>query len=48
MWKTSAVRLRLPLQDGKAVEVHGRIGLYEVNGQYQLYADQIRPVGEGA
>jgi exodeoxyribonuclease VII large subunit len=30
------------------VEVHGRIGLYEVNGQYQLYADQIRPVGEGA
>jgi exodeoxyribonuclease VII large subunit len=30
------------------VEVHGRIGVYEVSGQYQLYADQIRPVGEGA
>jgi len=48
MWKTSAARLRLPLQDGMEVEVHGRIGVYEVSGQYQLYADQIRPVGEGA
>jgi|RhiMetdeSRZDD1v2_1073273.scaffolds.fasta_scaffold17234_7 exodeoxyribonuclease VII large subunit len=48
MWKTSAARLSIPLQDGKAVEVHGKIGVYEVSGQYQLYADQIRPVGEGA
>jgi exodeoxyribonuclease VII large subunit len=48
MWKTSAARLGIPLQDGKAVEVHGKIGVYEVSGQYQLYADQIRPVGEGA
>jgi exodeoxyribonuclease VII large subunit len=30
------------------VAVHGRIGVYEVSGQYQLYADQIRSVGEGA
>src|ERR1043165_6579082 len=44
MWKTSAMRLNLPLQDGKAVEVHGKVGVYEVSGQYQLYADQIRPV----
>lgn len=48
MWKTSAARLRMALQDGMEVEVHGRIGVYEVSGQYQLYADQIRPVGEGA
>jgi len=48
MWKTSAMRLNLPLRDGLEVEVHGRIGVYEVSGQYQLYADQIRPVGEGA
>jgi len=48
MWRTSAARLNIPLQDGKAVEVHGKIGVYEVSGQYQLYADQIRPVGEGA
>ena len=48
MWKTSAARLGIALQDGMEVEVHGRIGIYEVSGQYQLYADQIRPVGEGA
>ncbi|MEW6286379.1 MAG: exodeoxyribonuclease VII large subunit [Chloroflexota bacterium] len=48
MWKTSAVRLNLSLRDGMAVEVHGRVGVYEPQGQYQLYADQIRPVGEGA
>ena len=48
MWKTSAARLNLALQDGTAVAVHGRIGIYEVSGQYQLYADQIRLVGEGA
>jgi len=48
MWKTSAARLNLPLRDGMEVEVHGKIGVYEVNGQYQLYADQIQSVGEGA
>jgi len=48
MWKTSAMRLGIALQDGMGVEVHGKIGVYEVSGQYQLYADQIRPVGEGA
>src|SRR5262245_30870297 len=48
MWKTSAARLSLPLQNGMAVEVHGKIGIYEVSGQYQLYADKIRSVGDGA
>jgi exodeoxyribonuclease VII large subunit len=48
MWKTSAMRLNLSLRDGMAVEVHGKIGVYEPQGQYQLYSDQIRSVGEGA
>ena len=30
------------------IEVHGRIGVYEPQGQYQLYADVIRSIGEGA
>ena len=47
MWKLSAQRLNLSLRDGMAVEVHGKIGVYEPQGIYQLYADQIRPVGEG-
>jgi exodeoxyribonuclease VII large subunit len=48
MWKTSAAKLDLSLRDGMEVEVHGKIGVYEPQGAYQLYADQIRPVGEGA
>ncbi len=48
MWKTEAARLRLALQDGMAIEAHGSLGIYEVSGQYQLYADDIRPLGEGA
>jgi exodeoxyribonuclease VII large subunit len=47
MWKAGAVRLKLSLQDGMAVAIHGRIGVYDVGGQYQLYADQIQPIGEG-
>jgi exodeoxyribonuclease VII large subunit len=47
MWRTEASRLKLALQDGSAIELHGKIGVYEVGGQYQFYVDQIRPVGEG-
>jgi exodeoxyribonuclease VII large subunit len=48
MWKTEAAHLRFAPQDGTAVEAHGSIGIYEVGGQYQLYADSLRPLGEGA
>jgi len=48
MWKGEAARNRLALRDGMAVEVHGRVSVYEAGGQYQLYADVIRPAGEGA
>ena len=47
MWKAGVARLKLSLQDGMAVVIHGKIGVYEVGGQYQLYVDQIQPVGEG-
>jgi exodeoxyribonuclease VII large subunit len=48
MWRNGALRLGIALQDGMAVMVHGKVGVYEVSGQYQLYADIIRPAGEGA
>lgn len=48
VWKTDASRLRMSLQDGVAVEAHGAISVYEVGGQYQLYVNLIKPVGEGA
>ncbi len=47
MWRNGALRLNVTLQDGMAVAVHGKIGVYEVGGQYQLYADIIQPAGEG-
>jgi exodeoxyribonuclease VII large subunit len=47
MWRSEAAQLlRLP-HDGEAVEAHGRVGVYEAGGQYQLYADSLRPAGEG-
>ena len=47
MWKGEARRLTLSLKDGMEIEAHGHIGVYEPQGQYQFYADLIRPVGEG-
>jgi exodeoxyribonuclease VII large subunit len=48
MWRNTAMRQEYLPRDGEAVEVHGAISVYEVGGQYQLYADQLRPAGEGA
>ena len=47
IWKTSAARMRYPLQNGLAVEAHGAIGVFERDGAYQLYVDAVRPAGEG-
>ena len=48
MWRTAAARLTYVPKNGDSVDVHGAISIYEAGGQYQLYADQIRPLGEGA
>jgi exodeoxyribonuclease VII large subunit len=48
MWKTDAQRTRPALQEGAAVEVHGKIAVYEPQGQYQLIANLIQSKGEGA
>jgi exodeoxyribonuclease VII large subunit len=48
MWRNTVVRLPALPRDGDAVEVHGSLDIYEVSGRYQLYADQLRPAGEGA
>ena len=47
IWRSNAMRIRVPLRDGQAVEVHGSIGLYERDGQYQLYVQSVRLAGEG-
>lgn len=48
MWKTDAAKLQVNLQDGMAIEAHGKIAVYEPSGQYQLMANLIQQKGEGA
>ena len=47
VWRSTALRLRVGLQNGLAVEAHGAISVYERDGAYQLYVDAVRPAGEG-
>ncbi len=47
MWRAAVARQGFTPREGEAVEVHGSINIYEASGQYQLYADTLRPVGEG-
>lgn len=48
MWRSSAERQTVVPAEGDAIEVHGKVGVYEPRGEYQLYADAIRPVGVGS
>ena len=48
MWRNAAARLAFNPKDGDAVDIHGGISIYEAGGQYQLYVDTIRPLGDGA
>jgi len=48
MWRSTVMRQTFIPNEGDAVEVHGGISIYAPNGVYQLYADSIRPAGEGA
>jgi exodeoxyribonuclease VII large subunit len=47
MWRSDANRQSHLPTDGDFVLSHGRVGVYEVRGLYQLYVDQIRPAGIG-
>ena len=47
MWRPNVSRLDFSPEVGMEVEVHGHISVYEVSGQYQLYAQAIQPLGEG-
>lgn len=48
MWRTHAMRLRFEPRNGMQVVVMGSLGVYEVQGRYQLYADRMIAQGEGA
>ena len=47
MFKSSAIRLKAPLKDGMKVVCVGRVSVYERDGTYQIYAEDVIPDGEG-
>lgn len=48
MFRSSAQRLRFMPENGMRVIIRGRISVFERDGQYQLYADDMQPDGIGA
>jgi len=47
MWRSIANRQRCLPAGGDLVLAHGRVGVYEAGGRYQLYVDKIQPAGVG-
>ncbi len=47
IWRSQARALTYLPRSGDGVVVHGRIGVYEQGGRYQLYIDTIQPAGKG-
>lgn len=47
MFRASASRVKFDVTDGMAVVLRGRVSLYEKDGQYQFYAEDMQTVGEG-
>lgn len=48
MFRREAERLAFPLKDGLTVAIRGRLGVWERDGQTQVYAESVEPLGEGA
>ena len=47
MWRDAARRTAFAPENGLQVILHGSVGLYEKNGQFQFIADMMRPEGTG-
>ncbi len=47
MWKNDAARVPSMPSNGEAIEVHGKISMYEARGDVQLYVDEIKRTGAG-
>lgn len=47
MFRAYALRMKLKPQDGDRVILTGRVSLYEKDGQYQFYAEEMQAYGTG-
>lgn len=47
MFRSFASLLKFRIEDGMQVIIRGRVSLYEKDGQYQFYAEEIHPCGAG-
>ncbi|WP_428099285.1 exodeoxyribonuclease VII large subunit [Candidatus Rariloculus sp.] len=47
MFRQSAVRLRVAIENGQQVLVRARVSIYETRGEFQLIADYLEEAGEG-
>lgn len=48
MFATSASRIKFTPENGMKVICRGRVSVYEKNGEYQMYVDDMQPDGLGA
>ena len=48
MFRSAASRVRFEIENGMRVIIRGSVSVYERDGVYQLYVDDIAPEGEGA
>ena len=48
MWRSANRKLTFEPEDGMEVMARGALSVYDVQGQYQLVAQQLKPVGAGA
>ncbi|HHW07778.1 MAG TPA: exodeoxyribonuclease VII large subunit [Clostridia bacterium] len=47
MFRSKAVELRVPLRDGMEVLIRASLSIYERDGVYQLYVEEVHPLGVG-
>ncbi|MFP4345241.1 MAG: exodeoxyribonuclease VII large subunit [Anaerolineales bacterium] len=48
VWRSQAYALSYLPRSGDQIRVHGRIGVYEAGGRYQIYVDHAEPAGRGS
>ncbi len=48
IWRSQAREMSYLPHSGDQVVIHGRIGIYEQSGRYQIYIDRMRPAGRGS